>query len=105
MGRRLHGGISDYNVLHHAGKHAPGGSSAQIDFARGQLSAKSISVATWSVRDTDMSAAGSRVLARVFHPLQPTHLCLVALCCRHLPQCLVVLAQCHCLDEGKAFLE
>ena len=42
MGRRFHGGISDHNVLHHSGKHAPRSTPAQVDFARGTFVAPSL---------------------------------------------------------------
>lgn len=75
MGRRIYDWVLDNNDLHHDCEHEKRSVITQADSDRGRLLTLS------EVRQVlaDMSAVNIRLLARLFHSVQPTNICLVAL--------------------------
>lgn len=49
--------------------------------------------------------ARTRLLARLFHPLQSACICLVAVGGCHIFEHVLVPAQCHCVDESQTVLK
>jgi len=86
MGRRIYDWVLDNNDLHHDCEHEKRSVITQTDSDRGRLFTMP------EVRQdlANISAVNIRLLARLFHSVQPTNICLVALCSGSTSQHLLV---------------